>query len=142
MSEWKTTPSSDLALTELQDEIGRLHDEIGRLTNELAVERARSSEAREEEARQKRVDETARAAFVAMDCSAERAYSFALDLERARDAYVGSRQAILKAADHRAQRAQSATSSASSGATRTARPERDVEGTGEAREVPKKLRKS
>lgn len=126
MSEWKTTPSSDLALNELHDEIGRLQSEVLRLTNELAVERARSSAAREEEARQRRLDETARGMFLQGDCAAERTYRFADDLERARDAYVGSRQAILKAADHRAQRAQSATSSASSGATRTARPERDV----------------
>jgi hypothetical protein len=97
-------------MSELQDEIGRLQREVLRLTGELEVERARSSEAREEEARQKRVDATARAAYTAMDCDAERAYRFA--------EYVAQRQAILKAADHLAQRAQSATSSASSVAQR------------------------
>lgn len=101
-------------MSELQDEIGRLQREVLRLTNELEVERARSSEEREEEARQKRLDATAREMFIHGDCDAERAYRFAGDLERARAEYVAERQAILKADRYLTQRAQSATSSASS----------------------------
>lgn len=116
MSEWKTTPSSDLALNELHDEIGRLQSEVLRLTNELAVERARSSAAREEEARQKRLDETARllcvhglpyaptdafARYAIAEGIVRDAYRLAEIVEQAREQCV-------------AQRAQSATSSASS----------------------------